>query len=158
MKKYLLASALAFAVAVASTGCVGFEHHETSAASPTSPSGTSVNGLLGTWTSASTGIIPSPSSCTNFHWTPSQMTPNSAQGAFSATCAGGLNVSGTAHGSLSGTTITWSANATASTPEISSCAISLTGTGELSADTIRVPYSGNTCLGPVSGVEVLQRH
>jgi hypothetical protein len=33
----------------------------------------------------------------------------------------------------------------------------LTGTAELGTNSIRVPYSGNTCLGAVSGVEILNR-
>jgi len=40
---------------------------------------------------------------------------------------------------------------------IPACAIALTGTAELGLNSIRVPYSGSTCLGPVSGVEVLNR-
>jgi hypothetical protein len=35
--------------------------------------------------------------------------------------------------------------------------MSLNGTAELGATTIRIPYSGTTCLGPVSGVENLNR-
>ena len=37
------------------------------------------------------------------------------------------------------------------------CAITLTGTAELGTDSIRVPYSGDTCLGNVSGVEILKK-
>jgi len=35
--------------------------------------------------------------------------------------------------------------------------VSLTGTAELGVNSIRVPYSGTTCLGPVSGVEILNK-
>jgi hypothetical protein len=66
-------------------------------------------------------------------------------------------VSGTASGTLNGTTVNWAANAVASAPEIPSCNVSLTGTAELGVNSIRVPYSGTTCLGPVSGVEVLSK-
>ncbi len=151
MKNYLFACALA-ACAVA-TACVGYESKTT----VTSPTSSSVEALVGTWTSASTNIIPSPASCTDFKWTPTQQTPTSAMGSFSATCAGDLKVSGTAAGTLSGSTISWTANAVASTPQIPSCAISLTGTAELGVNSIRVPYSGTTCLGPVSGVEILNK-
>ena len=34
----------------------------------------------------------------------------------------------------------------------------LTGTAEIGVDSIRVPYSGDTCLGKVSGVEVLRKN
>lgn len=155
MTKHILAYALAAAAAAASAGCLGFEHTSTL----TGPTGTtSASALVGNWTSASTGVIPSPSTCTNFKWNATELTGSSAKGSFSATCAGDLNVSGTAQGTLSGTTVNWTANATASTAAIASCAIALQGTAELGVDSIRVPYSGTTCLGPVSGVEVLQRH
>jgi hypothetical protein len=37
------------------------------------------------------------------------------------------------------------------------CAIALSGVATLETDKIRVPYSGTTCVGPVSGTEVLRR-
>src|SRR4051812_6020068 len=151
MKHYIFSCALALCVAAG--GCVGYESKTTT----TGPTATSVDALIGTWASASTNIVPPASSCTDFKWTPTQQTPTSAMGSFSATCAGGLKVSGTAAGTLSGTTINWTANAIASTPDIPTCNVSLTGTAELGVNSIRVPYSGNTCLGPVSGVEVLNR-
>jgi hypothetical protein len=116
-----------------------------------------VEALIGSWQSATANVLPSPSSCTDFKWTPTQQSPTSAVGSFSASCAGGLKVSGTAAGTLNGTTVTWTANATASTPDIPSCNVALTGTAELGVNSIRVPYSGTTCLGPVSGVEILNR-
>jgi hypothetical protein len=151
MKHYI--SVCALAVCVAAAGCVGYESKTTT---PT-PTSASVDALVGTWSSASTNIIPSPSSCTDFKWTPTQQSPTAAMGAFSASCAGGLKVSGTAAGTLSGTTVTWTAQGIATTPEIPSCAVSLSGTAELGVNSIRVPYSGTTCLGPVSGVEVLNK-
>jgi len=33
----------------------------------------------------------------------------------------------------------------------------LSGTAELGVDSIRIPYSGTTCLGTVSGVEILNK-
>jgi len=59
---------------------------------------------------------------------------------------------------LSGSTVAWNALATATVPGLPACAISLTGTAELGVDSIRVPYSGDTCLGKVSGVEVLKKN
>jgi hypothetical protein len=39
------------------------------------------------------------------------------------------------------------------------CAFSLSGTGyiEGDGDAIRIPYSGQTCLGPLQGEETLRR-
>jgi len=157
MKNY--AFAIVIAVALAATGCVGFEH-KTSVTSPTSTGAPSVSALMGTWASASASIIPAPSTCVDFKWNPTEQTATSAKGSFSATCAGGLKVAGTASGTLAGTTITWGANGTATGAETNgaACAITLTGTAELGTNSIRIPYTGSTCLGPVSGVEILNRH
>ena len=152
MKTYIFACALAVACAAVS-GCVGYENKTT----VTSPSAGTVESLVGTWQSASANALPSPSSCTGFNWTPTQQSPTSAMGSFSATCAGGLKVSGTASATVSGGGVAWSASGLASTPEIPSCNVSLTGTAELGVNSIRVPYSGTTCLGPVSGVEILNK-
>jgi hypothetical protein len=152
MKNPLFACTLA--ACVAAVACVSYESKTTT---PTSPSLSGIEALVGTWASASANGVPAPSTCTDFTWTPAQQSPTSAMGAFSASCAGGLKVSGTAAGTLSGTTINWTANAVASTPLIASCNISLAGTAELGISSIRVPYSGSTCLGPVSGVEILNK-
>ena len=152
MKTYI--SGCALVLCIVASGC-SYESKTTS----TGPSSASsaVAALVGTWQSASSSVVPSASSCTDFKWTPTQQTPTSATGSFSATCAGNLKVSGTASGTLNGTTVNWTANAIASAPEIPSCNVSLTGTAELGVNSIRVPYSGTTCLGPVSGVEVLSK-
>lgn len=151
MKNYVLAIVVSLAAAV--SGCVGYE----SKTAVTSPTSTNVAALVGNWASATTSVIPAPSTCTDFKWNPTEQTATSAKGSFSATCAGGLKVSGTATGTLSGTVISWAANANATAPDIASCQILLAGTAELGVDSIRIPYSGTTCLGQVSGVEVLNR-
>ena len=111
---------------------------------------------MGSW--SSTNIIPSPSACTDFKWDVTEQTGTSAKGQFSATCAGDLKLSGTAQGSLtSTTTLNWSATGNATAPGLTSCSIALTGSAELLLETIRVPYSGETCLGKVSGVESLRK-
>jgi hypothetical protein len=112
---------------------------------------------MGTWASASASIIPAPSTCVDFKWNATEQTASTAKGSFSATCAGDLKVAGIAEGTLSGSIISWSAAGTAESPVIASCAITLNGTAELGVNSIRVPFSGNTCLGAVSGVEVLNR-
>jgi hypothetical protein len=150
MKKLTLL-AVSCAVASAAAGCIGYERESTL----TGPSASGIGALLGNWTSSN--IIPSASTCTDFQWNVTEQTGNTARGSFSAICANDLRLSGTAQGTLSGSTITWNANGTATAPEIASCAISLTGTAELGVDSIRVPYSGDTCLGRVSGVETLRR-
>jgi hypothetical protein len=140
--------ALAIALALATAGCFEFTQKTTG------PS-TDLRSLAGAWTSGN--LIPSPSSCSDFKWNVSEYTGTSAKGSFSASCAGDLKLEGTAQGQLTGGLINWSAAGIASAPGVPSCAISLNGTATLKDDTIEVPYSGNTCLGPVSGTEILRR-
>ena len=139
------------AAAVVASGCLNYERR-----SSTGPTPTGSAALLGSWSSAS--AVPSPTSCTDFRWNVTEQTGNTARGTFSATCPGDMRVSGTASGALSGSNVTWNANATASVPNLPSCPITLSGTAELGIDSIRVPYSGDTCLGRVSGVEVLRKN
>ena len=150
MKNYIFVSV--FALAVAAAGCAGFEHVSTTA----SPTAAGVSALMGNWASASSAV-PSVASCSDFKWNPTEQTATSAKGSFSASCAGDLKVAGTAQGTLSGTVITWSAVGVAQAPLVPLCAITLTGTAELGANSIRIPYSGDTCLGKVSGVEILNK-
>jgi len=145
-----VAFAVALFAAAAAAGCISYERKST-----LEPTATGISALLGSW--ASSNLIPAASSCTDFKWNVTEQTGTSASGSFSATCTGDLKVSGVARGQLSGSTITWSAEGNASLPGLTSCAISLTGTAELQTDSIRVPYSGDTCLGKVSGVETLKR-
>lgn len=142
-----------FSIAAASAaGCIGFERQSTL----TGPSATGIGALMGSWSSSN--LIPAANACSDFKWNVTEQTGASAKGSFSATCPGDLKVVGTAQGSLSGAnTIAWSAQGTATAPGLTGCGIALTGTAELTTDSIRVPYSGDTCLGKVSGVEVLKR-
>jgi hypothetical protein len=156
MKNSLLACVTAAALVL--VGCVGFEH-TSNITTPTSA--TTSDALMGTWQSvqdASSGIIPNPNTCTNFGWTPSSQTATSATGAFTATC-NGVVYTGIASGTLSGTNVAWNATgmATGSGLPQSPCTITLTGTAQLAANSITVPYTGTTCAGPVSGTQVLYK-
>jgi hypothetical protein len=137
-------------IAAATSGCLEFEHKSSLA-----PSSTGLGALAGNWTSSS--LIPSPSSCTDFMWKVDPSTDTTASGSFSATCASVLKLSGAAHGVLSGSVITGAADGNATAPGLSSCRITLSGTAELTTTAVQVHYSGDTCLGAVSGVENLQR-
>jgi hypothetical protein len=151
-KNFVLVSLVWIGAAVAS-GCIGYERRST-----VSPTVTGTAALLGRWSSSSVSALPTPSTCTNFRWNVTEQTGNTASGTFTATCAGNLEVNGTAHATLSGNNVTWNAAAAASVPDLPSCPITLNGTAELGVDSIRVPYSGDTCLGKVSGVEVLKKN
>ena len=138
-------------VAGSAAACIGFERKST----VTGPSAAGVGSLLGSWTSSS--LIPTPSTCADFKWNVTEQTGNTARGSFSATCANDLKLTGTAQGTLNGSTIEWSADGVASAQGLGSCDIKLRGTAEIGVTTVRVPYSGDTCLGKVSGVETLSR-
>ena len=150
MKK-ILTLFVCCAAAVAASGCFGFERQST----VTGPTDGGRNALMGTWTSSN--VIPSPASCSDFKWNVTEQTANGARGAFSATCANDIRLSGTAQGTLNGSLVNWSAEGTASAANVVSCGFALTGTAELGVDSIRVPYSGDTCAGRVTGVEILRK-
>ncbi len=151
MKKRLLLAVFSIA-AVAASACTGFERQS----GVTGPSIAGNNSMLGNWTSSS--IIPTPSTCTDFKWNVSEQTATTAKGSFSATCPGDLKLTGTAQGGFTTpTSIAWSAQGNATAPGLAACAVSLTGTATLGTDSISVPYSGDTCLGKVSGIETLKR-
>jgi hypothetical protein len=149
MKKIAFLAAVSVA-ALSATACFDFDSK-----SSLGPTATGISALAGTWSSSN--LIPSASTCTDFKWEAREQTATSAGGSFSATCAGELKLTGNAQGVLSSTTITWTAEGNATAPGLTSCRITLTGTAELTSDSIRVPYEGNTCLGQVKGVENLRR-
>jgi hypothetical protein len=112
---------------------------------------------LGTWTSVSVTIPPS-GSCSNFQWRAEDATVDALAGSFSADCAGNATISGTASGAIEGTAVSFTVSGTATYARAVSCEFSLTGAGTIeNDDTVTIPYSGTTCLGSVSGTEVLQR-
>jgi hypothetical protein len=150
MKK-LARLVMCLAAAGSAAACLGFERGNT----PTGPSAGGSGSLMGSWSSSS--LIPTPSTCADFKWHVTEQTATSAKGSFSATCANDLKLNGTAHGTLSGSTIDWTAEGVASAAGLSGCNITLKGTAEIGVTSIRVPYSGDTCLGKVSGVETLRR-
>lgn len=153
MKRYVSLAALA-AIAAVSAGCFELSRNATSILGPTG-SELAVTTLAGTYRSISS--IPTADSCTNFAWTVTEKTANSAKGNFSASCQNNtLQVAGTAQGTQTGNNIAFLVNATAVSAGVS-CAISLTGTAVVETNQVRVPYTGTSCFGNVSGTEILKR-
>jgi len=102
--------------------------------------------------------LPDPKTCTNFQWSITSQTANTVSGDFSAACAGSISIQGVAQGQLNGTTIPLTVTGAATLPGIGSCNFSLAGTAFIeNGEALRVPYSGQTCIGPVSGEETLRR-
>ena len=122
----------------------------------TAPS-SNANSLLGTWASVSSAAS-TPGTCANFEWSVNQVSGLTGSGTFSATCFGTLQVSGTGTGTFAGTSIAWSVTGTATGAGTGSCAIAASGSASLTSDGgIQIPYSGTTCLGPVSGTQVIRK-
>jgi len=145
---------VAIGLAVASMACVETKHE-----SPTSPTEVAKVLATGSWTSAATvaSTALNPSSCGNLEWKIATMTSTSASGTFKATCGGGLTLEGKAEGTLSGLTANLKADGTVTGAGIN-CPFALTGTAVPEGlDAVRVTYSGSTCLGPVSGSELLKK-
>lgn len=152
MRNRVLVIVLSLAAGAAACS-TGFEHKS----SITEPSAAGMSSLLGSWTSSQ--LIPTPSTCTDFKWTVSEQSATAAKGSFSATCPGDLRFTGTAQGTMAAPSqITWSADAVASAPGLTSCSLKLTGTAVIGVESISIPYSGDTCLGKVSGIETLKKH
>jgi hypothetical protein len=115
--------------------------------------------LIGVWESASrAAATPDLSTCGNFEWQIRTQTPTSFAGHFWATCGGSLTVSGAGTGRFTGaTTAEIAIEGSATIGGLPACAFSARGTGSMDGATLMLPYSGASCLGPLSGVETLRR-
>jgi hypothetical protein len=151
-KKGLLV--LAGLAALLSAGCLEFLTQNTT--SPSTTPAATLQGMGGSWASVSS-VTPPAGTCTDFHWSITEFTGTTGSGTFTATCAGNLAIAGTAHGTLSGTTVNWTASATGTGPGNVSCPISLTGTASFDGTQFRIPYTGTACGTPVSGTEILRK-
>ena len=146
--------AMAIGIAVMAAACVETRHE-----GPTSPSEVAKVLTTGSWTSAATAApsVLNVGSCGNLEWKIATLTDTSASGTFKATCGGGLTLEGSAEGKLNGTTADLKASGTVSGAG-TNCPFSLTGQAVPEGlDKVRINYNGTTCLGPVSGSEVLTR-
>ena len=124
------------------------------------PAATSTPSLLGTYVSGSAApTLPDPKTCGNFQYQITSQTASSIAGTFTGSCGGGLTFSGSATGTLNGTAVSVTATGNASMPGVPNCPFTLNGNGtvEDNGNTLRMPFTGQTCLGPVSGTEVLRR-
>jgi hypothetical protein len=137
--------------ALLSAGC--FEFLNTSTTNPSA----SINLLGGDWVSTTPDAASLLNSCTNFKWTVTEKTSTTAAGNFSATCFNVLQVNGSARGTMTGSTVNWTASAMAAGGGVTDCAVTLGGTATITESEIRIPYTGSTCMGPASGTEILRR-
>ena len=164
--KRTLSPYIALAAAMMLSTACGFQH-QSSVLAPTPPPADNSGGgggapstggsLVGTWASQNL-TVPSASSCGNFQWTVTSQTATTMAGTFFIECSGNITINGTAQGQLNGTSVPMTATGTANIPGVPGCSFSLSGTGTIVDNReITIPYSGNTCLGPVSGTETLRK-
>jgi hypothetical protein len=164
-------SLLAVIVAAVAAGACGFQHSSSVLSpSPTTPSGSAPTAtptggasnspnIVGIWTSSVSPTLPPATSCGNFQYTIASQTANTIAGTFTASCGNGLTVSASVNGQLNGTSVAIAMDGAGSMPGIPNCPFKVTtnGTIEDNGNTLNLPYSGTTCLGPVHGTEVLHK-
>jgi hypothetical protein len=136
-----------------SFGAIGAALLMLTACDRTSPSNPTpvdpMSAFTGTWRSTASG-----GACTSTNWAVTQTGATTATITYAANCAG-IPVTGTASGTLNGTTMNWTTTGTAA----NTCAFALNGTaapGATSTD-LNVAYTGNVCGTPVSGSDTLHR-
>ncbi len=159
MKKHLTTGAV-LVLAGALSACSLFDRNKNDGGStPTSPSGptASMDTFAGTW--SSTTVSTPPTGCGTLKYTVTPVTTTSANVTFAATCASNIKVNGTGTGTISGTTLNWSAQGLVSQGDVN-CPFTFTnGKAVESATpgTVTVTYSGTVCGIPVSGTENVKR-
>jgi hypothetical protein len=139
------------------SGCIGFENRSTISPSDAA----SLRSYVGEWTSAaglSQMSFPTRESCGGLKWKVTTQDSTSMAGEFQASCAGDIILTGVASGRLDGS-IRFEASGMATGGSLpASCPFSLTGVGDIeNPTTLRVTYTGQTCVGPIGGVEILHR-
>ncbi len=149
-------------LAVGAAGCDFIRSNSSTPENPsptpeTAPS-TSGSNFQGRWISGSQeGGVPSPDSCTNFVWDVDQSDPSNVTAQFTATCGNGFTLGGSGTGVLNGNLLTWTASGSAVGPGGVTCDFLLNGTAEQVGEQVMLDYFGSTCIGPITGNELLRR-
>jgi hypothetical protein len=148
---------LGFAAAsVLAAGCVQHSNMVDMPGNPTSPSGAPTGpSLIGLWTTATQSA---GSTCQNFQFEITSQTSDAVAGTFSAMCAG-YPIAGNASGTMNGNNVTINVSGAGSVSGVPVCPFQLTSNATIqdNGNTIVLPYSGTTCLGPISGSQTLHR-
>ena len=159
MRTTWLPVSLALACTLA-TGCSlldKMKNDSSSSSSPTSPSpAVGMDTFAGTWSSLSPSTPAT--GCGNVQYTVTPVSTSSATVSFAATCGGSININGGGTGSISGSTLNWTANGLVSQGGVN-CPFTLTN-GTATKDpngNVVVQYSGTVCGIPVSGSETVKR-
>jgi hypothetical protein len=131
---------------------------QSSSTTPTSPSSPSVSmdTFAGTWSSV-TASTPA-TGCGNVKYTVTPVSASSATVSFAATCGGSIAVNGAGTGTISGSTLNWTANGLVGQGGVN-CPFSFPN-GKATTDAggqIIVNYLGTVCGIPVSGTETVKK-
>jgi len=152
-----LAIACACLVATSCSLLDKLDKKDSSSSTPTSPSPTvGMDTFAGTWSSVSASTPAT--GCGNVQYTVTPASSSTATVSFVATCGGNINVNGAGTGSISGSTLDWSANGLVSQGGVN-CPFTLTnGTAtQDSTGNVAIHYGGTVCGIPVSGTETVRR-
>lgn len=126
--------------------------HQSSVTQPST-----LTSLVGTWrTSSAIGTVPQPDQCTSWDLRITDQQGTTARGTLTATCRG-IAVNGTFNATLDGINVVFTATGTAAAAGVPSCPFTLSGTGVVEGAALRVNYTGTTCVGPISGTELLRQ-
>jgi len=156
------AVALALSCALA-TGCglLPGSKDTSTGTTPTSPTPTTpavtMDAFAGTWSSA-TASTP-PTGCGNVKYTVTPVSTSTANVVFAATCGGNITVNGGGTGTLTGSTLAWSASGLVGQGGVN-CPFTFTNgkaTQDAAGPNVIVTYSGTVCGIPVSGTETVKR-
>jgi hypothetical protein len=155
----LTLTAFAVAAALAAAACIDQQGNVTLPTSPTfDGSPATVGTLTGLWTSGSgQGTVDN---CHSIQWNVTTQTETAVSGSFSAICANVVLITGTASGVRSGQNMSMQVNGIAQAQGVTTtCGFSLQGNGIIQGndEAVLLNYSGTTCLGPVTGQELLRR-
>jgi hypothetical protein len=113
--------------------------------------------FAGTWSSA-TASTPA-TGCGNVKYTVTPVSTSAANVNFEATCGGNIVVNGGGTGTLSGSTLNWTANGLVSQCGVN-CPFTFTNgkaTQDAAGTNVVVTYSGTVCGIPVSGTETVKK-
>ena len=149
---------LALIIAVTGTACIDQQGNLTLPNSPTfDGQPTTVGSLTGLWAANGQATVDG---CHSIQWNITNQTETSVAGSFSAICGQVVSIAGHASGQRNGQNVTMQVNGVAAVQGVTTtCGFSLQGTGVIEGndEALRIKYTGQTCLGPVGGEELLRR-
>jgi hypothetical protein len=156
MRRHLTTAAAIVVACGIAAGCDLLNREKKTPTDPTPAPTVSLDAFAGTWNS--TAPSTPATGCGNLKYTVTPVSASSANVTFAATCASSVGVTGTGTGSISGSTLNWTAAGLVSQGGVN-CPFTLTnGKATQETDgTVKVVYSGTVCGIPVSGTEIVKK-